>query len=180
MNRLEDNCAAAIKSYLITAAPTSIEDAAWLTRLAAAAAIVAALPATSWDISEEATIPRLALTVTQGEEVVYPMGVYSLSISLETVVRAKKNVAHSIDGAIQELLGDVGELAVELSTAHFWCYGRTSGLTRKVESGDGKRHMTISFDVYGFDLDRFPTTPVLGDNAGNEIDFGGGVVLDVS
>lgn len=159
MNQAERNCAAAVKAYLI-----------------AGSAAIAAVPPANWDAESEATLPRLSLKVTQGEEVVYLNGVYGFRVSLETVVRAKKNRCDTLDGPIQALLSDSGALDTELTTISFYCFGRVGGLSRSVESGDGKRHTTIEFELYGFDLDRFS----LGGNDEIPIDFGGGVTIDAS
>ena len=138
MNNLERVCGEAVRAYLADNSPQ-----------------VAAVPIMDWDSEEEATIPRLSLKVEQKTEMVWGMGVYSLSVEVATTVLATDNVSDPLDKALQKLLVDAGFLDAELTTAHFHCFGRMSGAVRDTKSDEGKRTTSLQFEVVGFDLDRF-------------------------
>lgn len=138
MNRLENNAANSILEYIKTDP------------------ILEALAPVEWDTENEAQIlPRISIKVTQGEEVVYLMAVYALNVQLTVRYRAADNVSGDIGQKLQTLLQDAGPLDTDLTDAHFHCFGRSSGVaTQASNSGDGRRTVTSTFTLVGFDLDR--------------------------
>lgn len=162
MNRLEENAVNAILDFIATDA-TLME-----------------LKAVPWDTEQEAqALPRIAVKMTQGEEMVYGVGVYALSTIIMLRYRAKDALKGELSRRLEDLLQNSGMLDDVLTNDHFHCFGRSTGIsTNDGADAEGRRVAMMSFDIIGFDKDRFPHEEVLGDDEG-PIDMGGGVLIDL-
>lgn len=158
MNRLEENAMQAILA------------------LVAEDEVLTTLEAVAWDTEIEAKpLPRIAVKITQGDEMVYRQGVYALGVMILLRYRAKDAMHGDYSKRLETLLQS--DLDAELTTDHFHCFGRSTGIsTNNSPDADGRRVAVMALDIVGYDLDRF----ALVDEGGNAIDFGGGVTVDIS